>query len=82
MLESRTPRLANFGKLTEVLKTKVSEETKELFDKEARACGMESASELLREMIMVRVYGPEVMRSLYEKRISVASISGTERAPE
>jgi hypothetical protein len=79
MLESRSPFTSQLGKLTAELKAKVSEDTKEAFEQEARKAGM-TASELLREMIIVRAHGVDTLRSLYEHRISVVSGVGPEKA--
>ena len=80
MLESRAPFSNPLGKCTAECKAKVPEETKELFDREAAKAGMTSSG-LLREMIIARVHGVDMLRSLYEKRIAVVSGAGPKQAP-
>jgi predicted DNA-binding protein len=79
MLESRSPFTNPLGKCTAECKAKVPEETKELFDRLAAQNGM-TASELLREMIIARVHGENMLRSLYERRLAVVSSAGPDQA--
>lgn len=77
MLESRGSMTSPFGTRTEILKTSVSEDTKEAFAVFARSHGMTS-SEALHEIIITAVYGRDAVRSIYEKRMSVLSKIGLE----
>ena len=75
---SRSGHSSPLGKSTAVVKSKVPEETKEALEREARSAGM-SLSELLREILIARAHGIDVLRSLYEQRLSVVSSTGPER---
>lgn len=74
---SRPARRDLFGKRTEVLKTEVSYEINEQFTRIANEIGL-SKSEMLREMVMVRVLGVDEVCRLHGERVVLASGIGTE----
>lgn len=76
---SRTGFSSPLGKLTgEVPKVKVPEETLDILQTEARKAGL-SLSEFVRDVLMVRAHGKEVVLSLYKRRLDVVASSGKER---
>lgn len=77
MFESRGSMTSPFGTRTEILKTSVSEDTKEAFAVFAHNHGMTS-SEALHEVIIAIVYGKDAVRSVYEKRMDVLNRIGLE----
>lgn len=76
--KSRLARSLHFslGKCTAEVKTKVSDEDKEDFERFCRQqCGA-SPAEVLRDFILSKTRGVDVIRSLYESRLSVVSSWG------
>ena len=75
-----------FGKLSQVIKTKIDENTEELAKRRARDLGYPGISEWLRDLIMVDVHGAEFMLSLYTSRLSrmvqVEAQTGPQQATE
>lgn len=71
---SRPTTTGPFGKCTEELKARVPYEIKEGFQRIAHDMDM-TESELLREMITVRVLGLDMVRKIYEERLS--RVAGT-----
>lgn len=67
-LASRSGISNPFGKCTEEIDTKVPFEIKAGLDRIAHDLGM-SRSELLREIVMVRVLGIDVVRNINEQRL-------------
>lgn len=76
---SRTANASPFGKCTEELKCKLPYEVKAEFNKLAHELGI-SDSELLRDMVMARLFTPEHLVSLYAKRLNVVAGIGQESA--
>lgn len=78
MGKSRLARSISFrlGKCTAEVKTKVPDEDKEDFERFCRLeCGA-SPAEVLRDFILSKTRGVEVVRSLYESRLAVVSSMG------
>lgn len=71
---------ASMGKATADLKTKVPEGVKEDFAAEARKLGL-NESELLRDMVMVRLYGHEQVARMHAERLRFAAGIGPETTP-
>lgn len=65
-----------FGKCTEELKTKVPIEIHELAARRARELGM-TTSEWLRDVVMIKLIGEDMVLSLYQDR--VRSVAGPGR---
>lgn len=79
MLFSRSTGLpARMGKATADLKTKVPDEVKLAFTSLAHACGL-TESELLRDMVVLRLYGKDAVLSMQQARLSMVAGSETER---
>lgn len=78
---SRTANASPFGKCTEELKCKLPYEVKAEFNKLAHELGI-SDSELLRDMVMARLFSAEHLVSLYAKRLHVVTGIGQELAPQ
>lgn len=76
-LASRSGVSNAIGKNTEEIKARVPYEIKEGFTRIAHEMGM-TESELLREMLMVKVLGVDVVRSLNEKRLRLVAGIGHE----
>lgn len=57
------------GKQTATLKTMVTDELREDFERYARVRGYGSASDCLRELVLVAVHGPQLLADLHKKRI-------------
>ena len=70
LLASRPASSSPFGKCTEEVKARIPYEIKEGFARIANEIGM-TESELLREMVMVKVLGVDVVRSMQEKRLQL-----------
>ncbi len=64
----------SFGKCTEEVKARIPYDIKEGFTRIAHDIGM-SESELLREMVMVKVLGLDMVRKIYEERL--VKVAGT-----
>ncbi|AVR89039.1 ribbon-helix-helix protein, CopG family [Thauera aromatica] len=70
---SRSGRTGPFGKLTaEIPKIRVPDDTKDELERLARAAGI-TLSEYLRDLLMVHAHGVDVVRALYEERLSAVS---------
>lgn len=65
------------GKNTEEIKARVPYEIKEGFTRIAHEMGM-TESELLREMLMIKVLGVDVVRTMNEKRLRLVAGIGHE----
>jgi len=76
-LESRPLTTSQFGKCTEEVKARIPYDIKEGFTRIAHEMGM-TESELLREMLMVKVLGVDVVRSMHEKRLRLVAGIGDE----
>lgn len=74
---SRPSRNDPFGKCTEVIKASVPFEIKEKFARMANELGL-TESEMLREIIMVRVLGVDAVRRLYDERVALVAGIGLE----
>lgn len=75
---SRTGSTSPLGKFTaEIPKLKVPEETREILDTEARRAGL-SLSEFIRDLLIIRAHGKEMVRSLYAQRVDVVAGKGEE----
>lgn len=66
---SARPTSAAFGKCTARLSTLVPDELKEEFDRKALRAGYPSASDCLRELVMVYLRGREYLVSVHRERI-------------
>ena len=81
VLFSRSTGLpARMGKSTQELKTKVPECVKDEFTALAHALGL-NESELLRSMVMVRLYGVEGAERMHSNQLRAAAGIGPEWAP-
>lgn len=69
---SRSAAASPYGKCTEELKARVPYEIKEGFTRIAHDLGM-SESELLRDLVTIRVLGIEVVRKIQEERLGVVA---------
>lgn len=78
---SRTTSASPFGKCTEELKTKIPYEVKESFGRLAHELGV-TESELLRDMVMTRLFSAEHLVSLYAKRLAGVAGMGQEKTLE
>ena len=76
---SRTPTQSPFGKCTEDLKCKVPYDVKSEFTKMTHELGF-TDSELLCDMVMIRLYGVDRLVSLNAQRLSVVAGIGQEKA--
>lgn len=74
---SRSGSSSTLGKLSAEIKTRVSEETHEALEHEARAAGM-SLSEFVRELLLIRAHGIDMVRSLYADRLKLVAGIGQE----
>lgn len=81
MLFSRSTGLpARMGKATADLKTKVPECVKDEFTALAHGLGL-NESELLRSIVMVRLYGVEGAERMHSNQLRAAAGIGPERTP-
>ncbi len=71
---------ASMGKATEDLKCKVPGQVKEDFAALARRVGS-TESELLRDMVMVRLYGHEQVARMHDERLRFAAGIGPQSTP-
>lgn len=67
ILYSRSGTSSPFGKNTEEVKARIPFELKEGFTRIAHELGM-NESELLRELIMIRVLGFDMVKKIHEER--------------
>lgn len=67
---SRPTSSALGGKQTETLKTSVSVEVREDFERFARGRGYQSSSDCLRELVLVAMHGPDFLANLHRERIA------------
>lgn len=75
---SRNGNTNPLGKLSAEFTVRVSEDTKDELEQQARACGM-GLSEFIREVLMIRAHGLDMVRSLYERRLEMVSGNGAEK---
>lgn len=71
---------ASLGKASSEIKTKVPDVVKDDFVRLAHELGM-SESELLRDMVMVRVYGAEQVLRMQSDRLRLVSGMGVTTGP-
>ena len=71
---------SRMGKATADLKTKVPDEVKFAFAKLASSCGL-TESELLRDMVVLRLYGSETVLSMQRERLRMVAGVETESGP-
>jgi hypothetical protein len=70
---SRTGSTHPLGKLTaKISEFRVSEETHDELERQAREAGL-GLSEYVREVLMIRAHGVDMVRSLYERRLALVS---------
>ena len=69
---------SRMGKATSDLKTKVPDEVKLAFGQLAHSCGL-TESELLRDMVILRLYGREAVLSMQHERMLMVAGSETEK---
>lgn len=75
----RTGVTSVIGKLTEpVGPVKIPCETKELLERAAKEAGL-TLNEFMRDLLMLRAHGEEVMTSLHQHRMDVVLGKGGER---
>jgi hypothetical protein len=74
---SRSGQTSPLGKLTAELKTRVAEDTRDELERQAREAGM-VLGEYIREVLMIRAHGIEMVRSLYDARLSLVAGIGPE----
>lgn len=78
MLESRSGHSNPFGKLTaEIGKVRVSEETHEALEKEARSAGM-TLQEFVRQVLEIRAHGFDMVAKIQADRLRVVAGLGKE----
>lgn len=77
-LLSRPTSSAFAGKQTATLKTSVSDEVHDAFERFARNRGYASSSDCLRELIHVTVFGAKTMADLHRQRIESLVPNGAE----
>lgn len=71
---SRNGTTSPLGKLSAEIKVRVPEDTREALEQQARSAGM-GLSEFIREMLLIRAHGMDMVRRLYEDRL--AMVAGT-----
>lgn len=76
-LASRAASSNPYGKCTEEVKARIPYDIKEGFTRIAHDMGM-NESELLREMVMVKVLGMDTVRKIYEERLQRVAGIGNE----
>jgi len=76
-LASRAASSNSYGKCTEEVKARIPYDIKEGFTRIAHDMGM-NESELLREMVMVKVLGMDTVRRIYEERLQRVAGIGNE----
>ena len=69
---------ARMGKATEDVKTRLPAEVKLAFAQLAHSCGL-TESELLRDMVVLRLYGREAVLSMHQDRLRLVAGSETEK---
>ena len=69
---------ARMGKATAEVKTKLPEEVKLAFGQLAHSCGL-TESELLRDMVILRLFGREAVLRMQQDRLRLVAGSETER---
>lgn len=74
---SRNGTTNPLGKLSAEFTVRVSEDTRDELERQARACGM-GLGEFIREVLMIRAHGIEMVRSLYQRRLEMVSGNGVE----
>mgnify|MGYP003385075741 CR=1 FL=1 len=74
-LNSRSGTSNPFGKCTEEVKARIPYEIKEGFARIAHELGM-NESELLRELVMLRVIGVDGVRRLNDERLALVAGNG------
>lgn len=75
------PTTSGWGKSTEPLKTLVPPEVKEAFERRARELGYQSASDALREQVILFAFGADFLRNLHLERIGMLSRNMAEIGP-
>ena len=71
-LSRQTRSQSQLGKCTEEIRARVPYQIKEEFLRMANDLGM-TESEMLREIIIVRVLGVDAVRRLYDERVSLVA---------
>jgi hypothetical protein len=71
----------SLGKATSELKAKVPDRVKDDFTRLARSLGL-NESELLRDMVLVRLYGAEQVMSMQKQRLLMVAGTGAPIGPE
>jgi hypothetical protein len=74
---SRSGVTSPLGKLSAEIKVRVSESTRDELEQQARTAGM-GLSEFLREILLIRAHGIDMVRSLYETRLALVAGTGPE----
>ena len=70
---SRSGATSPLGKLTaKIGEFRVSEETHDELERQAREAGL-GLSEYVREVLMIRAHGIDMVRSLYERRLQLVA---------
>lgn len=75
-LLARTGQSCPLGKLTAEVKVRVPEETRDELERQARQAGL-GLSEFLREILLIRAHGIDMVRRLYEERLALVAGIGT-----
>lgn len=79
---SRSGRASASGqKLTNEIKTRVDDDTRDELDRLSRRAGV-SLSEFVRDLLMIRAFGLDHVRTLHEERWAVVAGKGPEDARE
>jgi hypothetical protein len=74
---SRSGATNPLGKLSAEIKVRVPEATHDALEQQARTAGM-GLSEFLREILLIRAHGIDMVRSLYEARLALVAGTGPE----
>lgn len=70
---SRTGSTHPLGKLTaKISEFRIAEETHDALERQARDAGL-GLTEYVREVLMIRAHGVDMVRKLYERRLSLVS---------
>ena len=80
-LMARPTSCAIGGKQTAVIKTSVTDQVSDDFATFARIRGYASASDCLREILLVTMYGPDYMADLHRQRIASLVQNKSDRVP-
>lgn len=72
---ARTGSTSPLGKLSAEIKVRVPEDTRDVLERQAREAGL-GLSEFLRELLLIRAHGIDMVRSLYDTRLAMVAGTG------